>query len=112
MDPKLKQLQTQWYKKLKDKGFKDIERADGKLREYDSLRWHKSSLSNAFATQRYYELARQLLWTFPFPSLREKAIWRHHSEGASVAEIVKMLGLGKREIENSINRIKKHITNE
>ena len=103
-----KKLLEQWNKKLKDSGFEDVELDEHRLKEYHSSRF--VSMGEEFREkQRYYQLASQLLHTYPFMNPQSKAIWRMHSGGENVASIVKATGVSKFLVEKLIKRLQGHI---
>jgi hypothetical protein len=88
-----KQLRKEWYKKLKDEGFNDIEKLDG-----DLIEWHTSRFTKATnrrysieAKSDYYYLANQFLNTYKFKNELFRAIWEYHANGISQRDIVKLL---------------------
>ena len=87
----LRKLQKKWNDRLTKSGFKDIERADGSLINFDShrLREMNPDSNTMIARQRYYELARQFYHDHTFDTSLEKEVWRLHSEGMIYDDIVK-----------------------
>lgn len=87
-----KKLQADWYKKIKDKGFNDIEQEDGMLKS-----WHSSLFSKNYnvitheAKEEYYRLAGIFLQHNKFKDAKERYIWERHSSGVSIRNIVKEL---------------------
>lgn len=93
MDPKSKEfnsLQLKWYKRLRSKGFVDIE---APIRRHPTNKASTWYLDGRFTTQefleqqRYYQLASQALHEYPFASSLDKKIWRLHSEGIGINQI-------------------------
>lgn len=88
-----KTLQNKWYKKLKAKGFKDIETNN----DYESLKtwdahWFASRQpSNLyfFSKQEYFYLAEHFLNSHTFKNKTEKKTWAFHVQGLSLREIQK-----------------------
>lgn len=84
-----KELKAQWYKKLKDKGFKDAELNNGDLRLYHADYFALKNEPTIFeAKETYYRFAGQFLHSHKFNSKLEQAIWEHHSEGHGVRQIL------------------------
>lgn len=109
----LKALQAKWKKKLKDSGFEDIEDGKGNLKEYHSYRYNSKKIKRGFfEKQRYYELAGQLLHSFPFSSPRNKAIWAMHVDGRSNADIADKLDISDEAVERVIRHLAGHIKHE
>jgi hypothetical protein len=77
-----KQLQQNWYKKLKDDGFEDIESDEDSLKQ-----WASSELVRTYdpiifsAKEDYYRLAGQFYHDHKFLSEMEKLIWSFHKDG-------------------------------
>lgn len=110
MTPKqLKKLQNQWYKKLKTQGFEDIEYDSQHLKSY-ALSWSSVEPEVFKANQRYYELAGQLLESHPFESIKDKTIWRYHTQGLTEREIGRRVGLSQPSVEYILNKLRKYIT--
>lgn len=108
-----KDLLDKWYKKLEDEGFEDIERDEYSLKEYHSSYFRNKHKQGSFEQkQRYYELAAQLLHSFPFTSTASKAIWRLHCTGMSVLAIAKELKLSDKVVARSIDITSGHIKYE
>jgi len=95
-----KKLQNEWYKKLKDSGFEDIETPGGFLKGLSSssgkpsnkegYSWGERELYNK-SKEEYYRLAGHFLHDYKFESNIEKFIWELHSNGVSVRSIVSVL---------------------
>ncbi len=90
---KFVKLKSKWDKKLEKSGFQDIEDTDSPL-EFLKV-WHDSYFKNRnkvksfFDVQRYYELATQLIHTYPFRTIKERNVWTMHAEGKSEREIAR-----------------------
>ncbi len=99
------QLKKDWYKKLEESGFKDIEDDLGLLKDWDSLRFKKSS-SGVLPEQMemirdHYTRATHLLHEYHFPSLTHRIIWTGYSDGLTLDEIVKQLSKTKHPLKRS-----------
>lgn len=86
-----KELQKEWYNKLKQEGFLDIEcQFTGKLlgdaacpKPINSKLKDEGAgtrIQRYFALEPYYRQARLFLHSHPFQSPLEKTIWRLHAE--------------------------------
>jgi len=116
MNPKSKEfieIQSKWYKKLKDKGFKDAEADEYSLKNSDSSHFMRGRMGNSSSrgkpggqdfsdyavyyssVEEYYRLAGQFLYSYPFKDDREKKIWELHSEGKKLREITAALKTSK-----------------
>jgi len=93
-----RELQRKWDEKLAKSGFVDIERKD---RVGASSRMLKTAaLKNIVdqytpeqfeIKQEYYRLAGQFLHDHKFKSGKDREIWRLHSEGVSIRNIIRHL---------------------
>lgn len=109
------QLQKEWYKRLKDSGFNDLESFDTEGQPNDLLKTDvridtKKSVNIYQAKQDYYRFAGQFLYDYNWQNALERLIWELHSEGFSSREIQKELlpaKTNKTTINNILNRIKK-----
>lgn len=111
---KFRALQKTWYQKLADAGFPELAQSgfEDLKNEYLVQKPAKTFEPEKIEyTQRYYELASQLLHTFPFTSKESKSIWRRHSLGWSEKEIARDLGISLRVVKKCIATISSHITN-
>jgi len=106
-----KKLIAKWYKKLKAGGFEDIEKDEYTLKEYHSVKFKAKRVVGWEEKQRYYEVARQLLHTFPFTSKESRHIWKLHADGKSVEHIVEVTGVSKEAVVKSIEYVAGHIKN-
>lgn len=117
-----KSLQKQWYKKLEESGFHDIESSEDFLKSYslDIVQNHdhvaesnspyiaekkegmiKSKSLVREAKMYYYRIAEHFLYYNRFHSKLQKEIWQKHSEGESYRNIAKFLNtLGLKEKYN------------
>ena len=94
MDKKaeLKKLQNEWYTKLKQSGFEDIETPAGNLKKYASSAFEKCPDPMLLDIKRqYYQMAGRLLSEYRFDSPREQIIWEYHCKAISMRDIVYLL---------------------
>lgn len=90
----LKALQKEWYKKLQEVGFKDIESSSDYLKEWDSHYFQANYDPLSFeARQTYYQLADNFLVSYKFSSFLEFKIWELHTQGLSTRKIADELKL-------------------
>lgn len=88
--PDFATLQAKWKVKLKDSGFKDIEQDADNLKRWDSHYFRTHYAIPAFeAKQEYYRMAGQFLHDKQFSCILDRFIWQQHSDGVSIANIVK-----------------------
>lgn len=110
--PEYKKLRSIWYRKLRKKGFKDIEHAMSQHTGSTSSSWYFEahySPQQLEEQARYYQLAGQLLHEHPFVSKTEKDIWAMHASGSPVRAIASAVGLSVEPVQRVIARISSHI---
>lgn len=98
------ELTQQWYQKLKDEGFEDIE---------ESFQYHSRYFIQAFTERRhtsdsrlsYHERAMSFLDLYEFESEQERDVWEMHTMGHSQREIVKRLSLSKGTVYRTILKL-------
>ena len=101
----LEQLQQQWYSKLKQNGFVDIENCnhpDRPLTSWHAFKWATVPHDKKEQIESYFYKARTLLHTYEFESETHKIIWELHSEGLSKRQIERQLIILK--CENPVKR--------
>ncbi len=90
----LKKLEKEWYTKLEDSGFDDIERTthpDRPLRVWHGLNWRHLTEDKLNETRDYISKAEELLETHSFENETHKTIWELHTKGLSKRKIEKAL---------------------
>lgn len=111
MDQAYKALRDEWYAKLKQSGFDDIEDVNSPremLKQWHSIWFHTTSDPLHFKCKhRYFRMAEQFLNNFRFRSHIEKKIWSLHVEGLSLREIGSEVGLNKDKVNKIVLRFKK-----
>ena len=83
----LQALQKQWYAKLADEGFEDIEWTKGNNSPYLKTALNTKDPFHFVAKQEYYNMAESYLHNRMELRGRERFIWKLHSEGATYEEI-------------------------
>lgn len=101
-----KQLKDKWYAKLKNTGFVDHERANGRLIESEPD-YRAASLSQRASIQQYYSNAKSVLHEYTFKNARQRQIWDLHTDGLSIRKIGKEIGLGRTAVHAVIQRIQR-----
>lgn len=103
MRRKVKQLTTKdvnrltvdWYKKLKDSGFKDIEWINSKGRGQDSRYTYRASnkVAQKFNqnTELHYQLCTNFCTHYPFPTKKHQFLFNLYAEGYTYREILRKL---------------------
>jgi len=90
-----KELQKTWYAKLKETGFKDIEKPEGEgvmpTDRYYPYAFDTLHSTQIAAVEDYYSMARQFLTEYVFASELDRLIWSEYSEGGSVRGIANWL---------------------
>jgi len=86
-----KKLQEDWYKKLEDSGFQDIETRY--LTSWPNSSDFYSTLDpeEMQARAAYYDMATRLSNDFTWKSELEHTIWDYHTNGMSMRDIVRTL---------------------
>lgn len=114
MDKKqLKDLTDLWYRKLKAKGFTDLEDKWGGLKSFHSSRFlHVASPTEFAAKEKYFQLAGQLLHRHKFDGIRDRRIWDLHSQGWTQEEIADKVALHQGSVSKIIARIERHLSCE
>lgn len=103
--PSFKKLQKQWYKKLKDEGFKDIENVGYYMTSAINLR--AVATKDREAIQEYYSNATSVLYETQFDTEKEKKIWELHCEGLSLRKVAAKYGISKSGAQSIIAKIQK-----
>lgn len=104
-----KELMAEWEEKLAKSGFKDAECVDDKekLNRWDSFyfgaRYNELTYN---AKDAYFNWAYNVLQTYDFKTIQDKAMWYLHSEGYSLSEIAGAIGSKKNRVYTGINKIK------
>lgn len=91
----LNQLKTVWYRKLKQSGFKDIERDEDTLKSWSSIFQYQKPGNNAQSKEEYYRYATHFLEEHNFETELQRIIWEYHSNGLSMRNIAKTLNKTK-----------------
>lgn len=93
---KFRRLQSKWYKKLKEKGFKDIEKPNSPhLASWTSYTGADAESASSFVSEpnkvklEYYDMARKFLESHPFESEKHKKMFEMHVEGLGYRQIAK-----------------------
>jgi hypothetical protein len=108
-----KQLEREWYQKLKDVGFHDIEDTQGESRFLKS--WHSTKCQEMKPViieqiKIYYKEGVQLLDDYPFDNPVHRRIWKLHTRGLSIRQIArKVKRLKKSMIHLIISKIAEQI---
>lgn len=89
----IKALQKEWYKKLRDSGFVDIEQdCNQELSVFHSNKFKfQCSPDKVAETIAYFSAAEQLLTNYDFDNETHKTIWRLHCTGLSQRKIEKAI---------------------
>lgn len=113
---KFDKLRTQWYQKLKDSGFEDIEDTHSP-NEYLNA-WHSSYFQTRYdrdefeEKREYYDRARsyleeqmQTIEYLIFSKQIDRLIWELYSEGMSLRQIAKALNTNKDKVQKIVKVI-------
>jgi DNA-binding NarL/FixJ family response regulator len=100
----------QWRAILKESGFVDIENnKNPDLPVKSDVRRDSKKFSDFASVQEYFLKASHYLNKGSFESEREKEVWKLHSEGQSMQEIGKLLGLSKTTVHYYVHKIMERI---
>ena len=84
-------LKKEWYGKLKESGFDDIEQDEDNLKFW-SCNFNRAGTATArIIAESYYNQASNFLNDFEFENPAEKFIWEQHTKGLSHDTIAKDL---------------------
>jgi len=89
-----KDLQKEWYQKLADTGFVDLEQHELHSRRYRSSgvkKYGKYSQEWNDSKAEYYNLAGKFLNEYRFRNRIQKVIWEYHTNGISTRDIADIL---------------------
>lgn len=83
----LKDLKRDWYRRLAEEGFKDIEDDRGQLKDFAGLR----RVDLGGLANEYFEMASEYLANGAFDNPEERLIWEMFCDGKSIRQIEKAL---------------------
>lgn len=111
---KFKTLNAKWHRKLERSGFEDIEEFDSleeeRLKSHHNMKFFPVFNSGEFLDrQRYYELAGQLVYSYPFKSEIDKRVWELHSQGVTERGIPKKVACSYAYARKVIKEVKQAI---
>ena len=86
-----KKLQNEWYAKLRESGFADIEKDERNVRQYSSNAYRQASLLERTTKLAYYTAMEHQAERYSFTSAEQRYVILRASEGAFISEIVKEL---------------------
>ena len=117
--PDYNKLKKEWYKKLEESGFKDIEQDEDNLKSWSlskALRNKNNGqgietvVQKREAVESYYRLAGHFLHEHRFTSKLQKTIWEAHANGESIRDIVSLLAThGIKVTKNPVNLVIKEL---
>jgi len=98
-------LKRHWYALLRESGFRDLEEADGSLRD----RWHhnravKTPVLVREAVVSYFDAVGSYLHHGEFDSAVDRQIWELHGEGWTNPEIGELVGLCKESVRLRVRK--------
>lgn len=104
--------QKEWYKKLKDSGFNDIEYFDNDMEPRDmmyreSIKFGLTNQNKFDSIEQYYIDARSFLLSHNFKSAFDRKVWEHHAEGDSYRKTANALNTYYPKICKIVNHYKK-----
>lgn len=106
-EPEYKELQKEWYQKLKDSGFEDAESSPKYLKQWHSRYFFiRNTPEKLDQTIEYYDMSLHFYWHYRgFQNIREKEIWWLHCQGLSRREIAADLTERNEPISDSLVQI-------
>ena len=108
-----KELQDEWYEKLKKEGFNDIETDEDNLKQWESYIFSRYDENLIPFKTEYFRLAGQFLHTHKFKSKKLRKMWKYHSEGYSFNEISEKMahyeGASRSSIHVQVNKLAKEM---
>lgn len=84
-------LRAEWYEKLQESGFSDIESDDFNLKNWSSKLSRKHTVEQWQAKEAYYSMASNFLNDYQFEAELDKVIWEYHANAISIRNIVELL---------------------
>src|ERR1019366_7472199 len=112
--PNFKRVKAEYYLKLAESGFKDIECSNGRIMESHTqnsfFKRHQTFRMTLYEeTREYYDWAAELVHRGMFESERDKQIWTLHSEGKTASEIGFLIGLDGSWINRLIRKLRREL---
>lgn len=119
-----KALQKQWYRKLKNEGFRDIELDSDLEQTHDQYTkdWPGNRLKTLQAsdytastslqdhpTTKYYSLAQDTRLTYSFKTQLDRRVWDLHTSGFTNQAVADRVGVSKKKVFTIIARIRADI---
>lgn len=108
-----KALKDQWYRKLAEEGFEDIEDENGNLKNHKGsfhstgMGCRNGNLVFKQSLEDYYRLASHKLYDAKFPSKLHKDVWTLHVAGKSREVIAKELKVSVTAVRWRIAKLRK-----
>lgn len=108
-------LQSEWAKRLKASGFEDLEGpggvlsnrgnvTTGDLNNWDGGRVRQMTAEARAEAETYYDNARDIARRFHFRTKLDREVWTLHAERFGRADISRQLGIGERQVRESMAR--------
>ena len=91
-------VQDEWYTKLKNDGFVDIEQDEDNLKVWSAkfkTAYQKLPKEVWVAKATYYQMAENFLQDYKFATKIERIIWEYHANGISFRDIATTLNKAK-----------------
>lgn len=100
----IKKLKYEWYKKLQESGFTDIEDENGNIKE---IRSRVGGGNSVVSYTEYYEIATHYGINGRFDNEFESRVWQYFCDGLSVRKIAKAMDSYKKKVDIAIQKHKK-----
>lgn len=108
-------LQQEWYAKLKEHGFRDIEytrAVDGQAFDCALFADARSMSAEQYLEgEAYWHRARSYLWEGEFKDALERQVWELYCDGKTYRDIVKATGKSLGKVHSVIHQVKKRLVN-
>ena len=101
MQKKFSDLQKEWYERIKQEGFVDIEYPSSRPK-YEYI----ESAEKLISTQNYYSICADFLKDYNFSSELDREIWNLHSEGYSIRQTGSILKIGFNKVDYRLKKLK------
>lgn len=102
-----KKLKKDWYGKLVQSGFVDIENEDGSLKAEVHPRTISRALKDKESREVYYQMAQEFLAIHKFLDRLDKEIWGLHCTGLGARKISRKLEITLSRADTTITRFKR-----
>ena len=104
-----KELQQEWYKKLKEEGFEDLELDNTLTPVKHGLTKQEYKIADLSAKMEFARFGGQFLHDYTFRNEFEKTVWELHLEGNNQRETANILDVGIGKINTIVTHLKRQL---